>query len=216
VTIICVVRPKRILDDLRDELRFFPTEEPGVYFCDEQLPRWIIGPTELEWKPRTYPLLPLARGKKLEQFLEVCLREGLTDYLQLILDVGLMTDPMVIWQKILEVKRMRPVIPEETWKHIDEFFRQTPEAPEKLPWFQEAMQEAVQKAVQEARTESERRPKLHERQQTLLHLLRHKFGEVPEEETQRIEATEDLERLSEWLDRILDADTLAETGLVSE
>jgi len=95
---------------------------------------------------------------------------------------------------------MRPVIPEETWAAIDEFFRQTPEAPEKLPSWQKAI------------AESERRGERRERQQTLIRLLQHKFSEVPEAVVQRIEATEDLDRLSEWLDHILDANTLAEVG----
>jgi len=115
---------------------------------------------------------------------------------------------MVIWQKILEIKQMRPVLPEETWKHIDEFFRQTPEAPEKLPWVQEVLQKAV--------AEGEQRGALRERQQTLLRLLQHKFSQVPETIARQIEATEDPDRLNDWLDRILDAETLAEMGLDSE
>ncbi|RKZ38329.1 MAG: hypothetical protein DRQ41_12220 [Gammaproteobacteria bacterium] len=54
-----------------------------------------------------HQLLPLARGKKLEDFIALCVCEGLNDYLQLILDVGLATDPEVIWRKILEVKQMK-------------------------------------------------------------------------------------------------------------
>jgi hypothetical protein len=198
VTIVCVTRPDRVLDDLREEWGFLPTNEPGIYLRDEGMPQWIIYPTELELVPRNYPLLPLARGEKLRQFIEVCLREGLTEYLQLILDVGFATDPVVIWQKILEVKQMKPVLTEETWKAIDEFFRQTPEAPGKLPSLQEAMQEVLAEE------------RLHERQRTIIRLLRHKFPEVSEEVEQRIEATEDPERLDAWLDHILDADTLAE------
>lgn len=217
VTMVCVTRPDRILDGLKEELGFLPTAEPGIYLCDERLPQWIIHPTELELAPRNYPLLPLARGKKLEQFIEVCLREGLTDYLQLILDVGLATDPLVIWQKILEVKQMRPVLPEETWKHIDEFFRKTPEAPSKLPFFQKAMQEALAEGErlgeQRGEQRGERIGALHTQQQTLIRLLRRKFSDVPDEVVRHIEAAEDTERLNEWLDGILDADTLADMGL---
>jgi hypothetical protein len=208
VTIVCVTRPDRILDDLREEWRFFPTEEPGIYFCDERLPQWIIYPTELELVPRNYPLLPLAKGEKLAQFIEVCLREGLTEYLQLILDVGLLTDPAVIWQKILEVKQMRPVLTEDTWKAIDEFFRQTPEAPEKLTSWQEVIAESARRERQRERQQTLK--------QTLLRLLHHKFSEVPGEVAQQIEATEDPERLNEWIDRILDAKTLADMELGTE
>jgi hypothetical protein len=132
--------------------------------------------------------------------------EGRTDYLQLILDVGFATAPVVIWQKILEVQRMKPVLTEETWKAIDEFFRHTPEAPGKLPSLQEAMQEAMQEALAENQRLAERRG----RQQTILRLLRHKFPEVSDTVVQRIEGTEDPEWLNAWVDHILDAGTLAE------
>jgi hypothetical protein len=208
VTIVCVTRPDKILDDLREEWRFYPTDEPGIYFCDAQLPQWIIYPTELELVPRNYPLLPLAKGEKLAQFIEICLREGRIDYLQLTLDVGLTTDPEVIWRKILEVKQMRPVLTEEAWRAMEEFFRQTPEATEKLPSWREALAESEQRGA--------RRERLRERQQTLIRLLRHKFSEVPEAVVRRIEATEDPERLSGWLDPLLDAGTLAEVERVLE
>lgn len=88
VTIVCVTRPDRILDDLQGELRFFSTGEPGIYFCNERLPQWIIYPTELELVPRNYPLLPLAKGEKLKQFIELCLCERLGEWLDHILDVN--------------------------------------------------------------------------------------------------------------------------------
>jgi hypothetical protein len=101
---------------------------------------------------------------------------------------------------LLEVKQMKPVLTEDTWKAIDEFFRQTPEAPGKLPSWQEVM------------AESEQRGEQHGRQQAILRLLRHKFPEAPDEVIQRIEATEDPGRLDAWLDHLLDAHTLAEVG----
>jgi len=64
---------------------------------------------------KNYPLLPLARGNKLAEFVSLCFREGLTNYLRLIMDIGNYTDPNVILQKILEVKQMKPQIREETW-----------------------------------------------------------------------------------------------------
>jgi hypothetical protein len=110
----------------------------------------------------------------------------------------------LIWQKILEVKQMRPVLTEDTWKAIDEFFRQTPEAPEKLTSWQEVIAESEQRGAQQTL------------KQTLLRLLHHKFSEVPGKVAQQIEATEDPERLNEWIDRILDAKTLADMELETE
>jgi len=77
-----------------------------------------------------------------------------------------------------------------------------------LPFWQKVIAESERRAERR----SEQRGALRERQQTLIRLLRHKFSEVPDAVVQQIEATEDLDRLSEWLDHILDAKTLAEMG----
>lgn len=205
VTIVCVTRPMRILDTLKSEFHFERTDESGVY-CNntQEIPIWIIHPTELGLKPKNYPLLALARGAKLEQFIEVCLQQGLVDYLQLTLDIGLITDPDVIWRKILEVYGMELVIHEETWPYIDEFFRKVPEAMQKVPSFQEALAESQQQGA------------LHNQQRTLLRLLRHKFGEVPEGIVKQIAAADNLEQLDQWLDRVLDAGSLAEMKFTPE
>lgn len=74
VTIVCVTRPTKVLDDLQAHFRFVPTAEPSIYCNHEhQLPVWIIHPTELTLKPANYPLLPLARGAKLADFIELCI-----------------------------------------------------------------------------------------------------------------------------------------------
>ncbi|MEZ4868074.1 MAG: hypothetical protein R3C14_42490 [Caldilineaceae bacterium] len=197
VTIICVIRPMKILDSLQHEFHFIRTNEQGVY-CNNgrEIPIWIIHPTELELKPKNYPLLPLARGTKLEQFIELCLQQGLLEYLQLTLDIGLVTDPDVIWRKILEVYGMELTIHEETWPYIDEFFRKVPEAMQKVPTFQEALEA------------SEHRGAVHNQQQTLLLVLRHRFGVVPNRLSQLIEATYDLGQLAQWLEQALDANSL--------
>ena len=95
VTIVCVARPSKLLDTLRSNFYFEPTHETGVY-CDNdrKIPVWIIHPTELALKPQNYALLPLARGEKLRQFIELCMAQGLVDYLQLTLDIGLVTAPI--------------------------------------------------------------------------------------------------------------------------
>ena len=198
VTIVCVTRPTKILDDCQARLQFLPTDRLGVYHCAERLPQWIIHPTELALVPANYPLLPLARGEKLAQFIDICLREGLTSYLRLILDVGMTTDPYVIWQKIMEVQQMKTMIREETWPLIDQFLRETPEAMAKLPTFQEALDE------------SKRQGSLLTQQSTLLHILNHKFGTIPHDFIQLIQTTNDLTQLEQWLDQVLDSKSLTE------
>lgn len=190
---------------------------------------WIIHPTELELKPANYPLLPLARGKKLEQFIELCVAEGVSDYLQLTLDIGVLSDPDAIWHKIMELINMKVTVREETWPVIDEFFRKVPEALQKLPTLQEALEEYARKAVEEtARKAAEEAQKaaydaelrgeirgatlgeIKSHRQTLLLVLRHRFGEVPETITTAIEGTVDLYKLQQWLEAALDADSLGQ------
>jgi hypothetical protein len=196
VTIVCVTRPDNILDQFKKRLKFFE-KESGIYYCEGNIPRWIIHPTELALVEKNYPLLPLARGKKLEQFISLCVRENLVEYLQLILDIGLATDPDVIWRKIFEVKNMRPVIREDTWPYIDQFFRETPDAIGKIPTFQDALAESRRSGQQIGE------------QRTLIRQLRRKFARVPDKVVQKIEATNDLELLDNWLDQIITADSLA-------
>ncbi|MFN8486933.1 MAG: hypothetical protein U0350_05020 [Caldilineaceae bacterium] len=207
VTIVCVTRPLKLLETLQHEFHFEPTREPGVYCNNERgISVWIIHPTELALKPANYVLLPLARGKKLELFLELCMQQGLLDYVQLTLDIGLVTDPDVIWRKLLEVYKMELTIHEDTWPYIDEFFRNVPEALHKLPTLQEVLAENARIAERRG----ERRGELHSQQQTLMLILRHKFGMLPDHVGKVIEATDNEELLKKWLEQALDADSLAE------
>lgn len=221
ITILAVVRPDRLLDTLADRLKVIRTERTGVYRCDVELTTWIIHPDELEVIPENYLLLPLARGKKLAEFIEICLRDGLTDYLELILDVGLLNDPNAIWQKLWEVNQMRPKIKEETWPYIDRFFQEVPEAIENLPTIRNTLQEAVQAAAQaatqaatqaaaqaaaQASTEGEQRGWHH----TLLLVLQHKFGTLPVEMARQVEQITELAQLDRCLNQALIAKSLDE------
>jgi hypothetical protein len=205
VTIVCVTRPDKILNELEKAYRFVK-QEAGIYFCDEVLGKWIIHPSELDLVPKNYPLLPLARGEKLEQFIALCLEEGLNDYLQLIVDIGLATDPELIWQKILEVKQMRYQIREETWPIIDQFFREIPEAIGKLPTFQEALASTQKRSIQQGLQQGA----LSKAHQMVTRQLRRKFPQIPTSLVQHIEATSDMEQLDNWLDQIMLANDLAQ------
>lgn len=197
ITIVCVTRPRRLLNTLHAEFQFEPTGEAGIYCNNEyRIPVWIIHPTELALKPANYPLLPLARGAKLEQFIELCVAEGLVEYLQLTLDVGVSIDPNTVWRKIMEVMNMKVTIREDTWPYIDEFFQKVPEAFQKVPALQEAFAEHAKQAT------------LQSQQQTLLLILSHRFGQIPSQITQRIERANDLQLLKQWIEQALDAETI--------
>ncbi len=194
VTMVCVTRPNNILDQLKAAYRFVATDEAGIYLSDEKLSQWIIHPSELDLVPKNYPLLPLARGQKLEEFISLCMREGLNDYLQLIMDIGLATDPELIWRKLLEVEPMKHLIHEETWPIIDQFFQEMPEAIEKLPTFQDALAESQRQGEK----------------QILVRQLRHKFSRIPKGIVQQIEATTDNEQLNNWSVQIISAKKLTD------
>lgn len=191
VTMVCVTRPNKILDQLQKRLKFYKTNESGIYHCEAPIQQWIIHPTELALVERNYPLLPLARGEKLAQFIALCLEQKRTDYLQLILDVGLFTDPYTIWQKILEIKQIQPQIPDEAWPYMDRYLQSIPQNLWKLPTFDQALAERQQR--------------------TLIRQLRRKFKQVPNSVVQKIEATDDQEQL--WLDLVIEANSLTEMGL---
>ncbi len=78
---------------------------------------------------------------------------------------------------------------------------------QKLIELGEARGEARGKAIGEARGEARGK------RQTLLRLLRAKFGAVPEEVARRVEAEADIARLDALLERILTAASIQEMGL---
>jgi hypothetical protein len=63
------------------------------------------------------------------------------------------------------------------------------------------------------RAEGRRAGEIHSRQQTLVRLLRRRFGRVPRATEQLIRATEDTARLDTWLDNFATAQTLADVGI---
>lgn len=54
------------------------------------------------------------------------------------------------------------------------------------------------------------------RQQTLLRLLRKRFGILPKKTAARIETSQDIRRLDAWLDKVLTAATLKDMGINEE
>jgi tRNA threonylcarbamoyladenosine modification (KEOPS) complex Pcc1 subunit len=210
LTIVCVVKPLKLLNKMKQEIRFVKVDD-GIYNCEEGFSQWIICPSELALIESNYPLLPLARGEKLSQFLSLCLREGLTNYLQLIVDIGLATDPTVIWEKILEVKKMKPKLHEDTIPYIDRYFRELPEQMWKIGVIREALAESAWHGRQEGKDEG----KLHTQHRILIRQLQRKFSSIPENVIKKIESTEDIEQLDNWLDQVIVADSLKNTGLLS-
>jgi hypothetical protein len=119
----------------------------------------------------------------------------------LVLDVGLTTDPYVIWNKILAIKQMKAIVPKETWPLVERFLRETPEVLEKLTIIQEVVEAG------------ERRAEHRGEQRTLLLALRHKFGELPAQLVEKVSTTTEAAQLERWIEQALDANTLTEIEL---
>jgi hypothetical protein len=210
LTIVCVVKPIKLLTKMKSEVRFVKIDD-GIYNCEEGFSQWIICPSELALVEKNYPLLPLAQGKKLSQFLSLCLNEGLTNYLQLIVDIGLATDPTVIWEKILEVKKMKPKLHENTIPYIDRYFRELPEQMWKIGVIREALAESAWRGRQEGKDQGT----LHALHRILIRQLQRKFSSIPESVIKKIESTNDIAQLDNWLDQVIVADSLKNTGLLN-
>ncbi|RKZ93580.1 MAG: hypothetical protein DRR19_00695 [Candidatus Parabeggiatoa sp. nov. 1] len=210
LTIVCVTKPIKILNKMKPDVRLVKIED-GIYNCEEGFSQWIICPSELALVEGNYPLLPLARGEKLSQFISLCLREGLTNYLQLVIDVGFATDPKVIWEKILEVKQMKPKIHEDTIPYIDRYFRELPEQMWRIGVIREALAESAWHGQQAGKDWGT----LHTQHRILIRQLQRKFSTIPDNVIKKIESTDDIEQLDNWLDQVIVADSLTNTGLLS-
>ena len=96
---------------------------------------------------------------------------------------------------------MKTMIREDTWPYIEEYLRRVPEVLDKIPTFQDALDEREH--------QGEQRGELNARRQTLLLLLEHKFGAIPETIRTHIDRTADLAQLDRWLIQVMDRDTLS-------
>ncbi|MFQ6041855.1 MAG: hypothetical protein ACE5PV_13435 [Candidatus Poribacteria bacterium] len=61
IIIVCSVRPDKILDGLKVELRFAPTAEPGIYLGEQGIEVRIIVSTELDVIDTTFSVITLLR-----------------------------------------------------------------------------------------------------------------------------------------------------------
>jgi hypothetical protein len=135
-----------------------------------------------------YNLLPLTTGTQREAFVEVCIQEGLFDHLQLTLDIAKGDlAPAEILRRVMGLEKKMPMT-REAFAVFDEYVRSRP--PLRNEFFGPRTREI------------------------LVRLLRRKFPEVPTEVITRIEATDDVDQLDVWLDRIVDAETIVDVGII--
>jgi len=100
---------------------------------------------------------------------------------------------------------MKPAIHKETLPYIGQLLREMPEMWE-IPFFKDALNASQQQGEQQGELQTQQR--------ILIRQLQRKFTQVPENIMQKIQSTTDLEQLDNWLDQIVVAKSLADTGLM--
>jgi len=70
--------------------------------------------------------------------------------------------------------------------------------------------------MERGRTEGRTEAMVQTRRQTLVRLLRKRFGSVPSDVVSVVEATDDVDQLDNWLDLFATAQTLEELGIAQQ
>jgi len=209
INIVCSVRPDTVLDRLQSELHFVPTDEPGVYLCDQEIPRRIFVATELEVVPKNYPLLILAKGPKLLEFFERIVDEGLTEYVEIVFQVGVETDPETLIEGVRKMATRRKALTPGLRRALNAWFTEHPEEIHETEVIQKAIEEEKRNASIQVSEETLIRAK----REDLSLLLESKFGPLSEALVSKLEALRDVDQLTRLYKRSLRAQTLEEIGL---
>jgi hypothetical protein len=208
LTILTSVRPTKILDDLQPELGFFPTSEPGVYLCNNQpIETRIIVATELEVIEKNFPLLILAKGQKLKEFLEEIIRSGLIEYLEVLFQVGV--DPDTLIEGVREMAKRGTQFQINLERAVTALLEVSPESAWRIDPLRELLEEGERNASRKA-TEN---ALIQAKREDLSLLLESKFGQLPEAIVSKLEALRDVAELDRLYRLALRAQTLDELGL---
>jgi len=197
ITIVCSVRPDKILEDLKSELRFLPTEEPGIYKSEQQIEQRIVVATELEVIEKNYPLLILAKGEKLLEFFEEVVMKGLTEYVEILLEVGVSIDPETMIEGVRRMSERHHELTPGLKRALESWFEDYPQHIHEMAPIRRVIEERERNAKHEA----------------LQLLLESKFGTLSEELVSQLEAVRDVDELTRLYKLALQAQTLADIGL---
>ena len=208
LTIVCSVRPDKILDDLQTELCFFPTSESGIYLNTQRIEERIIVSTELDVIEKNYPLLILAKGKKLLEFFEESVMKGLTEYVrfahrrlrltvEILLEVGVFTDPETIIEGVRRMSERHHELTPGLKRALESWFEDYPQHIHEMA--------PIRKVIEEQEKNAKR--------EDLSLLLESKFGPLAEEIVSQLEAVRDVDELTQLYKRALRAQMLEEVGL---
>ncbi len=202
INIVCSVRPDTILDRLQSELRFFPTDEPGVYLCDQEIPRRIFVATELEVVEKNYPLLILAKGAKLLEFFERIVEEGLDEYVEIVFQVAVDIDPETLIEGVRKMAGRHAKLTPGLRRALNAWFTEHPEEIHETEVIRKAIEEREKNAMNDAILQAKR--------EDLSLLLETRFGTLSSELVSKLDAVRDVDELTRLYKRALQAQTLEE------
>ncbi|MBC8458376.1 MAG: hypothetical protein H8D67_10315, partial [Deltaproteobacteria bacterium] len=208
LTTVCSVRPKKLLEDLQSELQFFPTSEPGIYFSEQRIEERIIVATEVEVIEKNYPLLILAKGKKLLEFFEEVVMKGLTEYVEILLEVGVFTDPETMIEGVRKMSERHHELTPGLKRALENWFEDYPQHIHEMVPIRRVLEEEKRNASMNAMIQAKR--------EDLSLLLESKFGSLSKEFVSRLEAVRDVDELTQLYKRALEAQTLEEVGIQVE
>ncbi|MBI1923056.1 hypothetical protein HYR99_02280 [Candidatus Poribacteria bacterium] len=215
ITIVCSVRPDRLLDDLSAELGFVPTSEPGVYLREQEIERRIIVASELRVIEKNYPLLILAKGEKLLEFFEEVVNKGLTEYVEILFQVGVEIDPETLAKGVRKMAEMHPEYKANLERALEILFEFSPDSVERIAPFRRAL-EKERKDAMRALEEEKRNVMnaiLQAKREDLQLLLESKFGLLSEAFVSKLEAVHYIDELNRLYRQALQAQTLEAVGL---
>ena len=202
LTIVCSVRPDKILGELDTELGFFPTKESGVYLSNKPgIETRIIVATELDVIEKNYPLLILSKGKKLLEFFEEIVRKNLTEYMEIIFQVGVSIDPETLIEGVRIMRERSPEYQANLERAFTNLFTFSPESMERISPFREVLEEERRNAAIQAKRED------------LSLLLESKFGSLSEKLISQLSEIRDVDKLNLLYRQALQARTLDEVDI---
>ncbi|MBM3240714.1 hypothetical protein FJZ31_30900 [Candidatus Poribacteria bacterium] len=201
ITIICSVRPDKILDDLQVFLGFFPTPEPGIYLNEQGIEKRIVVVTELEVIEKNYPLLILAKGEKLLAFFEEVVEKSLTEYMEILFQVGFSIDPETMIEGVRKMAERHHELTPGLKRALEGWFEDYPQHIHEMT--------PIRRVIEEERTNAS----IQAKQESLRLLLESKFGTLSEELVSQLEAVRDVDELTRLYKLALQAQTLADIGI---
>jgi len=208
ITIVCSVRPDKILDDLKTELRFLPTSEPGIYLSEQGIEVRIIVSTELDVIEKNYPLLILAKGKKLLEFFEAVVMKELAEYIEILFQVGVSIDPETLIEGVRKMAERHHELTPGLKRALESWFEDYPQHIHEMAPIRRVIEEREKNAKQEALNAI-----LQAKREDLILLLASKFGPLSEEFVSQLETVSDVDELTRLYKQALEAQTLAKVGL---